>query len=104
MPEYTLESDHIEAAAGTTHTIQFSVCPPSDEGVQHTLTREGGVAVTKRFKVDDDSIIFDRVTEADTGMYTISCENDVGRGQTTLELVVNPSHKIGLLLLLFLFS
>ena len=29
--------------------------------------------------------------EADSGIYHISCENDVGKGQETLELVVNPA-------------
>ena len=91
MPEYTFEPDYIEAAAGTTPTVQFSVCPPLDEGVRHTLTKEGGGAATKRFKLEDGTIIFRRVTEADSGMYSISCENDVGVGQATLELSVLPS-------------
>ena len=94
LPEYTLESDYIEAAAGTTPTIQFSVdCyPPLDEDVRHTLTKEGGGAATKRFKVEGDTITFCRVIVDDSGTYHISCENDVGKGQATLELVVvNPS-------------
>ena len=91
LPEYTLESDYIEAAAGTTPTVRFSVCP-LDEGVRHTLTKEGGGTATKRFKVEDGTIIFRRVTEADSGMYSISCENDVGIGQATLELSVIPSE------------
>ena len=91
LPEYTLESDYIEAAAGTTPTVRFSVCPPLDEGIRHTLTKEGGRAATKRFKVEDDIIIFWRVTETDEGRYSISCENDVGVGQATLELMVNSS-------------
>ena len=92
-PEYALELEYIEAAAGTTPTVQFSVncCPPLDEDVRHALTKEGSRAVTKRFKVEYGTIIFCRVTEADSGMYSISCENDVGVGQATLELVVNPS-------------
>ena len=32
------------------------------------------------------------MTEADSGMYSISCENDVGIGQATLELSVIPSE------------
>ena len=90
-PEYALGLDYIEAAAGTTPTVQFFVCPPLDEGVRHTLAKEGGGAATKRFKVEDGTITFRRVTEADSGMYSISCENDVGGGKATLELVVNPS-------------
>ena len=92
-PKYALKSRYIEATAGTTHTVQFSVdcCPPLDEGVRHTLTKEGSGAATMRFEVEDDIIIFQRVTETDGGRYSISCENDVGMGQATLELVVNPS-------------
>ena len=91
FPKYTLELDYIEAAVGTTRTVQFSVCPPLNEGVRHTLTKEGGGAATKRFMVEDGTITFRRVTEADSGMYSISCENDVGVGQATLELLVIPS-------------
>ena len=93
LPEYTPESDYIETAAGTTPTVQFSVdCyPPLDEDTRHTLTKEGGSAATKRFKVEDDTITFCRVIVDDSGTYHISCENDVGKGQATLELVVNPS-------------
>ena len=92
-PKYTLESEYIEAAAGTTPTVQFSVdCyPPLDEDVRHTLTKEGGGAATKRFKVEGGTITFCRVIVDDSGTYHISCENDVGKGQAALELVVNPS-------------
>ena len=92
-PKYALKSRYIEATAGTTPTVQFSVdcCPPLDEDVRHTLTKEGAGAATMRFEVEDDIIIFRRVTETDGGRYSISCENDVGMGQETLELVVNPS-------------
>ena len=92
-PKYVLKSHYIEATAGTTPTVQFSVdcCPPLDEDVRHTLTKEGAGAATMRFEVEDDIIIFRRVTETDGGRYSISCENDVGMGQATLELVVKPS-------------
>ena len=86
-------------------------CPPLDEGVQHILTKEGSGAATKRFRVEDNftkegsgaatkrfrvengnTIIFHRVIMGDSGTYQISCENDIGKGYTTLELVVNASN------------
>lgn len=58
---------------------------------EHTLSKEGGGAVTKRFKILGNRITFRKVTERDSGMYVISCCNDDGdEGGETLELNVLP--------------
>ncbi len=91
-PEYSLETDYLEAFAGTSPTLTFTVTsdPPLAENTKHTLTKRGGGEVTKRFKVESNSITFRRVRAAeDSGTYTISCCNSTGEvGHATLELEV----------------
>lgn len=92
-PQYSLDSDYLEAEAGSTSRVAFHVTsdPPLAEDAEHTLSKVGGGEVTKRFKVDGNSITFRSVRLEDSGMYTISCRNDEGEvGQATLELEVVP--------------
>ena len=95
-PTYSLNPDYLQAVAGTSPTVHFTVtsCPPLVE-VKHTLKR-GGRPTTKRFKVEENQITFQNVREADSGEYVISCCNDDGEeGEESLELEVIGDETTG---------
>ena len=103
-PEYVLDTDYVEAEAGSSPVVTFSVTsdPPLNEVIKHTLKKSDGSIVTKRFKVDSNSITFRRVRVEDSGIYTISCCSEEGKEvQATLELEVvctelltqHPNHE-----------
>ena len=99
-PKYSLETDYLEAEAGSSPTLTFTVTsdPPLAEDTEHTLSKSDGSKATRRFKVESNRITFRKVRVEDSGTYTISCCSDEGEvGQATLELEVThagpPSHQ-----------
>ena len=98
-PKYSLETDYLEAEAGSSPTLTFTVTsdPPLAEDTEHTLSKSDGTKAT-RFKVESNCITFRKVRVEDSGMYTISCCSEEGEvGQATLELEVmhaaHPTHQ-----------
>lgn len=94
-PKYLLATDYLEAAAGSSPIVTFTVTsdPPLAEDTKHTLRKCDGIAVTKRFKVESNRITFRNVRVEDTGTYVISCCNDKEQvGQETFELDVPDCH------------
>ncbi len=97
-PKYSLETDYLEAEAGSSPTLAFTVTsdPPLAEDTEHILSKSNS---TKRFKVESNRITFRKVTVEDSGLYTISFCSDEGKvGQATLELEVTrppqpPTHQ-----------
>ena len=90
-PEYELEDDYIEAQAGESPILHFSVTsdPPLTENTRHVVAAEKG-GIVRRFKVQDNCIIFRKVRTTDTGSYTISCSNPKGlEGKATIELDIS---------------
>lgn len=93
-PTYQLKTDFLEAQAGQTLTVHFTVIsdPPLDEDVKHTLCKEGVALLGRRIKVQSNNIIFRNVRESDSGIYTISCCNDEGiKGEEIFELEISSS-------------
>lgn len=94
-PKYVLDPDYVEAKAGQSPTLHFTVTsePPLASDAKHSLTHADGSLATKRFKVTTDTITFNKVRVADTGFYSISCRNDAGLvGKETLELEVTADN------------
>ena len=92
-PKYSLETDYLEAEAGSSPTLAFTVSsdPPLAEDTEHTLSKSDGTKATKRFKVESNCITFRKVRVEDSGTYSISCCSEEGEvGQATLELEVTP--------------
>ena len=92
-PEYELEDDYIEAQAGESPILHFSVTsdPPLTENTRHVVTAENG-GIVRRFKVQDNCITFRNVKTTDTGSYTIRCRNAKGlEGKATFELDISES-------------
>ena len=93
-PKYSLDTDYLEAEAGSSPIVTFTVTsdPPLAEDTMHTLRKKSdGSKTTKRFRVENNHIIFRKVRAGDSGIYTISCYNDDEvMGQEELELVVVP--------------
>ena len=91
-PQYSLEDDYVEAKAGDSPTLHFTVTcdPPLAQDTTHSITNEKG-EVVRRFKVQDNCITFRKVRTADSGLYTISCCNTKGlEGKATFELDISP--------------
>ena len=92
-PEYSLDPDYLKVPAGSSPCVTFTVTsdPPVPDDAKHTLSKEDGSKVSRRFKVESNRITFHDVGIADSGLYTISCCNDDGEeGQGTVELAVTP--------------
>ena len=66
--------------------------PSLPENVKHKITKDGR-EVTKRFKIEENNIVFKQVKLSDNGFYTISCtqEGEVV-AEETLELEVTRSN------------
>ncbi len=79
-PEYLLDTDYLEAEAGSNPALIFTVTsdPPLAEDTKHTLSKSDGSKVTKRIKVESNRITFRKARVEDSGTYTISCCNDEG--------------------------
>ena len=93
-PKYELETDYVEAAVGESPIVNFTITshPPLGEDAKHTLTCEDGRPATKRFKVQGDCVTFRNIRVGDSGVYTISCQNEAGLiGKETLELDITSS-------------
>ena len=93
-PVYILEPDYLKVPAGSSPCVTFTVTsdPPLPEDVRHTLSKEGGGAVSRRFKVQNNQITFHDVALEDRGQYIFSCRNEDGEeGQGVIELkVIDP--------------
>lgn len=77
-PEYVIDNPFIEAMAGESPEVPFTVVSLNNTNIKHTLTKDRKI-VTKRFKIKDNVIVFKKVRVSDTGNYNISCrtEDDV---------------------------
>ena len=96
-PEYKLDDDYVEAQAGESPTLHFSVTsdPPLTENTTHDITAENG-GIVRRFKVQNNCITFRNVKTTDTGSYTISCRNAKGlEGKATFEMDISESAGTG---------
>lgn len=88
-PRYSLETDYLEADIGTSPTVTFTVVsdPPLRENTEHFFKKSDGSKVTRRFKIQGNSITFRNIKVEDSGLYTISCCNDEGEeGKAEIEL------------------
>ena len=95
-PKYSLSTDYLEAPAGTTPTVTFIVTsdPPLADDTEHTLSRRGREDITRRFRIEDNCIMFRKVRVEDSGMYTISCCDDEREVvQATIELEIMPKSE-----------
>ena len=88
---YELDDDYVEAQAGESPTLHFSVTsdPPLDSSTKHIITNESG-AIVRKFKVQDNCITFRNVKTTDTGLYTIRCGEGF-RATFELEISASPS-------------
>ena len=92
--KYTLDTDYVEAVAGSSPIINFTVTsePPLAEGTKHSLTfEETGNAAPRRFMIRGNCITLRNVRSSDSGAYIISCCNEAGEGKETFELDVTEA-------------
>ena len=91
-PEYTMKQSYLEAIEGTSPSVSFSIIsePPLGGDVKHTLTASAGGRVSGRFTIENDCISFRNVSVSDSGVYTISRNDDGKAGKADVELVVTP--------------
>ncbi len=84
------DNGYVKAEVGESPILYFTVesQPPLLGSVEHILKTEDGEDVTKRFHVQESSIIFNDLRMEDSGKYTISCSNKVRTGECTLELEI----------------
>lgn len=93
---YKLDSDYIEAKAGDSPKIHFTLTPKTSlgENIKHVLTKRGE-KVTKRFKIKGNDIIFNRVKIEDSEIYTISLvQDDKTLTEETFELDIAPHSTV----------
>ncbi len=80
----------VKAQVGESPTLHFTVefQPPLAKNVQHILKTKDGKDMAGRFFVKNNLITFSKVRKEDSGIYTLSCNNEIGIGKGNLELEI----------------
>ena len=88
--KYHLDDDYVGAKTGESPTVCFAFTSnlPLPEDARHLVTNQEGELI-RRFKVQENCIIFRDVRPTDSGLYTIKCEG--WEGEATCELEVLDS-------------
>ena len=93
-PVYKVTPNSVEAEAGKSVSVQFSLENEKQCGEisQHTLRKKGSENITTPYKILDNEIMFSEVAVKDGGIYTISGRNEAGEGTASFELNVTSSN------------
>ena len=92
-PVFKLESSSLEAQAGDSVSVNYSVVndPHSGEMHSHFLKKEGQEKILTDYEITENGIVFKKVSIEDNGTYIISCQNDAGEGSTSFILHVTSA-------------